>query len=273
MRFVALSFSMLALATVAGCSAATADSVDAVDPGQSEMLSAPSASTLVSCTDTDDPTMKALVTVDSSDRFSWQIGEMKPEVSTLADVAKTVQDGTTSYTFHLASGRFVSISMSKDHTSVSFSGLYAMCPAQTAVLESAIAPLLAATAASEAQKQTFATCQFHGEGASVPEQDTFTVRPSLDGHGAVFEEASNEDSDQTFVLLARHVQAVGNPRGSMYKGEGGVAVFAAGQHVSPVTELTVTGSSPASIQWDWQEKLPSNECQVTGAAYASSLLH
>jgi hypothetical protein len=272
MRSLVFSAAALGLFAVAGCSATTADSVDSAQP---EMLSAPTVTTIVSCADVDDPTTKGTLTVDSSYRFTWQIGDSqnRPETSTLVEVTKNVQDGgETSYSFHLASGEYISLDIRKDGTSVSFSALYAMCAAQTPVLESALAPLLAATDASKQRKQTFATCDFHGDGASVPEHDTFTVRPSLDGHGAIFEEASNEDNDQSFVLLARKVVAAGSPRRSIYEGQGGVAVFAAGQHVSSVTQLTVTSSSPASLQWNWQEKLPSSQCQVTGAAYAASLL-
>jgi hypothetical protein len=268
MRFVALSFSVLALAAVEGCAT---EANESVAPAQAEMLAVPST-TIVSCADAEDPTMTAELTVEPGARFGWRIGEMSPEVSAVAEVVRNVQDGTVSYSFHLASGRFVSLSMSEERVSVSFSALYASCSGKTAVSESVIRPLLEATAASEARKQTFATCKFHGDGAEVPEQDTFTVRPSLDGHGAIFEDDS-KDSDQTFVLLARQVDAAASSQRSTYKGEGGVAIFAAGQHVSPVTELTFTGASPATVQWNWQEELPSSECQVTGTEYASSLIH
>jgi hypothetical protein len=243
--------------------------VDPVGSAQPEMLSGPppAPTTLVSCADVDDATMKATLTVDSSHRFSWQIGEMTPEVAPLTDVSKTVQDDITQYSFHLASGRFIELEMSNNGTSVSFSGLSAFCAPKTPVREDAIDPLLAATASSNAHRQTFATCTFHGDGAAVPPQDTFTVRPSLDGHGAIFEEAPNDDSDQTFVLLANKL--VAHSGHTVYEGQGGVAVFAAGQHVSSLSQLTVTGSS---IQWNWQQPLPASECQVTGAAYAKSLL-
>jgi hypothetical protein len=229
--------------------------------------------TIVSCTDTDDATMAAALTVDSSFHFTWKVGDMTPEGATLTEVSKNVQNDITSYSFRLASGEFIELSMGQNQVSVGFSALYASCAPTTVVHEELIAPAITATAASTAQKQAFATCSFTGDGAEVPKQDTFTVRPSLDGHGAVFEQASDEDSDQSFVLLAHSVTKAVGSQSAIYTGEGGVAVFAAGQHVSSVTELTVTGTSPsASIQWDWQDPLPQSTCQVTGADYAASLL-
>jgi hypothetical protein len=269
MRFL-LPLSVFALLGVQGCAAATGGLTDQT---QADLQGpAGEATTIVACTDTDDPTMDAKLTIDPSFRFSWKVGDMKPDVSTLTEATKRVQDGVTSYSFRIASGKYISLDIGKDYTTVGFSAYYAGCSPKTVVDESAIAPLLAATSSSVDRQKAFATCTFHGEGAEVPYQDTFTVRPSLDGHGAIFEQASNEEEDQSFVLLAREVtQSIGDQR-STYKGEGGVAVFAAGQHVSSVTELTVSGASPASIQWNWQQQLPSNECEVTGADYAASLL-
>jgi hypothetical protein len=221
--------------------------------------------------------MHASLEVDANYKFTWKIGEGGDGrdggvTSTLTDVVRRVEDDSTAYSFHLASGEFISLNIGKESTTVAFSALYAMCAPKTPVDENAIAPLLAATAASRQQKQDFAKCSFHGEGAEVPEQDTFTVRPSLDGHGAIFEDDASGDSDQSFVLLARRVAVDPSSRSSVYSGEGGVAIFAAGQHVSSMTELTVTNSSPATVQWDWQEQLPNSSCEVTGAAYASTLL-
>ena len=267
------SLFVFALVALAGCAAGSGDSVGSAEP---EMLSAGSpATTLVSCTDTDDATTTASLTVDSSFRFGWKIGDMRPAVATLTDVTKTVRDDFTYYTFHLASGEFISLDIGNTGTGIAFSGLSALCAPKTPVREDALEPLLAATASSVAKKQTFATCTFHGDGAEVPQADTFTVRPSLDGHGAVFEQSSNEDSDQSFVLLAHKLitTGAGQSTRSVYEGQGGVAVFGAGQHVSSVSQLSVTGSSPSTIQWNWQEPLPASECNVTGGAYAKSLLH
>jgi hypothetical protein len=240
-------------------------------PGPAATAPAPSTTVLVDCVDKTDPTAKALLTIDSSFKFSWTLVH-DTVTGTLYELDKE-QDGQ--YLMHGSDGHFVAFDPETNF--VDMGGLDVECDTSTAKIDTAAFDrYVAITATSQAKQEPFATCQLDiSGGTSTP--SSWTVRPSLDGSGAIIE--GDHVGDEFVALLVTSIDS-GSGGATAYKGLGSTIEFAAGQHVTTFTTLTGTPGSDGTTTFSWDRigedgqpaPLPSNSCKVTGADIAKSLL-
>jgi hypothetical protein len=215
------------------------------------------------CQDKDDPTLKAELTVDASFEFVWHIAGDEVS-STLVSVERlTDLDG---YALHGTSGHFVSVDLGPDTSGAFMSGDEVTCDPKTIQVDrTSLDHLVATTDASRAKEQTFATCS----DGSRHGRTTFTVRPDLGNTGALIE-GTDADGDD-FVL---HATSATTPEEETvtYSGNGATTVVAAGQHISPFTEITT--DETGEMSWDAAGDLaPAGGCTFDGETFAEGLVH
>jgi hypothetical protein len=217
-----------------------------------------SSTELFACTDKADPTTKAALSIDAYFHLTWTLAAEHNKASLLG-VTKQAQDGITSYTLQTASGAYISLDQAADGTmTASRSGYEVDCGKSVSMNDAALAHLIEKTARTMQAQRPFAVCSFD-MGDQQSETDTITIRPSLGGTDVVIE---GSEGDTSFALLTHDVPATGTE--TVYAGEGGTTVYAAGQHTASFTRLTVNNSSPASLSWNAAESLPANKCQLAG---------
>jgi hypothetical protein len=233
---------------------------------------------ILSCTDKEDPTSVALLTVDSADGLVWQLGDDKV-TTTLVSANKSPD--SPGYDLHTSSGHFLHLALQLDGNKIDLSmgGLDVECDAAAANVDTAtLDALVQATAASQAKQQPFATCQVGDASNPTTGASSITVRPALTGAGAILEGNDGADGDESFVILASSLSS--DASGVTYKGDGGMTVFAAGQHVTHVATLATSGAAGAgTLSWSFDgeadapaDPVKSTSCTVTGDAIAKGLI-
>jgi hypothetical protein len=258
------------------CSAADSDP----DPssGSQDVVATPSGGAtgspatpkiLLSCSDkkTANP---VLLTIDTDFRFTWRIGDVTAS-ATLAGADRIEE----SPSFELLQTSGSLLILNPDDLIIGVNGMSVTCDPRVVKLDrAAIEALVAKTAASRAEQKTFAVCKFDGD--TVNPSETFLVRPSLDGSGALIE--GQTSIEQRVVLHAKEIVPAGDA--VTYKGEGGITNFTEGGQLSAkFATLTSTPTAGGAITLSWDAKtaagkplpLAANRCTLSDATLSSFL--
>ena len=225
----------------------------------------PGPTVLASCKGVTDPTTTSKVTVDPHFKVSWTLGPTS-QAGTLLGVTHTHKGPNT---YSVASTIGIGLEIRVDEKMLIASAFDGDCdPASFTFDQAALDRLIAATGASEARSQTFASC---GHDAA-PAGHVFTVRPDLAGTGALIE-GTDAAGDDPFALAVTRVVTSGDKVD--YVGEGVLTIFGAGQHPFAFTTITTTGTSlHTDRKDDADEPLvgPDDRCTFEGADFAKSLV-